>query len=219
MSQVVGHVGWVKPPLQSRSQLSLERMLDAAEEIISEKGFEGATVAEIVRRSETSVGAFYGRFGEKEALLSCLHDRFTKEAMATTDAVLDPARWEASTIAEILSETLPFLVQVYREKVGLIRAFIAKGCTDDEFCKRWVPLNAHLVRRLGDLILARSESITHPEPSLAITVGLQMTLSTLDRLTLFRVCEAETIGLDDDRLPSELVRCFLSYLGITPESH
>lgn len=215
MSQVVGRVGWVKPPLQSRSQQSLERMLDAAEEIIVEKGFEGATVAEIVRRSGTSVGAFYGRFGEKEALLSCLHDRFTSEAIATTDVVLDPTRWEDSSITEILGETIPFLVEVYRAKTGLIRAFIAKGCAEDEFCKRWLPLNAHLVGRLRDLILARAETIEHPDPSLAIQVGLQMILSTLDRLTLFRVSEAEIIELDDARLPGELVRCFLSYLGIT----
>ncbi|CAK9006085.1 Thioredoxin-like protein YneN, partial [Durusdinium trenchii] len=181
-------------------------MLDAAEAIITEKGFEGATVAEIVRRAETSVGAFYNRFGEKEALLSCLHERFTNEAIATTDAVLDPERWEDSSIAEILSETIPFLVEVYREKTGLIRAFIARGCTDDEFCKRWVPLNEHLVSRLRELILARREDITHPEPSLAIRVGLQMVLSTLDRLSLFRVSETEILELSDARLSGELVR-------------
>jgi len=209
MSQVVGRVGWVKPPLQSRSQMSLERMLDAAEEVIAEKGFEG---------SDTSVGAFYGRFKEKEALLGCLHDRFTDEAMATTDAVLDPVRWEASSIAEILSETIPFLVEVYRQKTGLIRAFIVRGCVDDEFCKRWLPLNAHLVGRLRDLILARAETIEHPDPTLAIQIGLQMILSTLDRLTLFRVSEVEIIELHDARLPGELVRCFLSYLGISPQA-
>ncbi len=214
MAQVIDKIQWVKPPLQTRSQDNLQRMLDAAEEIIAAKGFEQATVSEIVRQAGTSVGAFYGRFREKDALLGCLHDRFCEEAYATIDSVLDPARWEGCTAEEIVSATIPFLVEVYRQRVDLIRAFIMRGASDDDFCRRWLPLNAHLTGSFRDLLLMRSEAISHFEPSLAIEMALQMTLSTLDRLTLFRVEEVGVIELDDPRLPRELVRAVLSYLGV-----
>ncbi|HEY1598537.1 MAG TPA: helix-turn-helix domain-containing protein, partial [Pirellulales bacterium] len=73
MNRLLAKVEWVRPPRQTRSQETLERLLDAAEEVFAEKGFESATVAEVVRRAKSSVGAMYARFTDKNALLSCLH--------------------------------------------------------------------------------------------------------------------------------------------------
>ena len=60
---------WVRPPQQARSQLTLSRILDATEAILAEKSWEDAGVAEIARRAGSSVGAFYSRFRDKDALL------------------------------------------------------------------------------------------------------------------------------------------------------
>ena len=53
-----------RTPRQKRSRESLERLLDATEEQISAVGVESFTVADVVRRAELSVGAFYARFPE-----------------------------------------------------------------------------------------------------------------------------------------------------------
>jgi AcrR family transcriptional regulator len=66
------------PPQQKRSRESLERLLDAAEEQISSGGIELFTVADVVRRADLSVGAFYARFPDKTALLHAIQDRFHK---------------------------------------------------------------------------------------------------------------------------------------------
>ena len=42
---------WVRPPRQERSQQTLHRILDAAEALVSDKGFEDTPVAEVVRRA------------------------------------------------------------------------------------------------------------------------------------------------------------------------
>src|SRR6476661_5441098 len=57
-----GQAREVRAPLQERSQQSLERMLDAAEALIYERGFDELTVGDLVQRSRTSVGSFYARF-------------------------------------------------------------------------------------------------------------------------------------------------------------
>jgi AcrR family transcriptional regulator len=93
---------WVKPPQQARSRKTLEKVLDAAEDVIKERGVAGLTVSEVVRRAGSSVGAFYARFADKESLLATLHERNCAEALATAELALDPARWESADIASIL---------------------------------------------------------------------------------------------------------------------
>src|ERR1700752_3440853 len=114
---------WVRPPRQAPSQDTLDRILDAAETLIAEKGFADATVADIARRAGSSVGSFYTRFHDQDRLLYALYERYFEQATATADAALDPKRWEGAGIAEILRAVTRFLVQVYRERAGLIRAF------------------------------------------------------------------------------------------------
>ncbi len=206
---------WVRPPRQSRSQESLERILDAAEQVISERGFDQATVAEIVRRANSSVGAFYGRFKEKDALLRCLHERFCEEAFATVDAVLDPERWRGESIGQILTETVPFLVDAYRQRGGMFAAFMVRATYDPSFTESWASVGAHLVDRFRTLLLERCDEIDHPNPRLAIEFGLQMMLCTLDEMALFRDVEpAGGLTLFDERLPEQLATMFLRYLGV-----
>ena len=214
MTQTPTAVGWVRPPQQARSEESLERILDAAEETIAEKGFEQATVAEITRRAKSSVGAFYGRFHEKNGLLGCLHDRFMAEAIATSDAVLEPGRWAGASIAGILQETLPFLVDVYRQRRSLFRAFTIRASVDADFARRFEGLNDHLFAAMRNLLLERVSEIDHPSPADAIDIGFQMVLSTLDQAVLFDGMENRGITLDDPRLAGELVRMYLGYLRV-----
>lgn len=209
---------WVRPPRQSRSQESLERILDAAEQVISEKGFDQATVAEIVRLANSSVGAFYGRFKEKDALLRCLHERFCEEAFATADAVLDPDRWHGKGIAQIFAETTPFLVDAFRQRGGLIAAFIVRATYDPGFTEAWASLGQHLTAKFRTLLLERADEIRHPDPALAVEFGLQMVLCTLDEMALFREVEGAGLCLVDDRLPQEMSRMLLTYLGVEPSS-
>ncbi|HEY5528200.1 MAG TPA: helix-turn-helix domain-containing protein, partial [Thermoleophilia bacterium] len=65
----------LKTPCQQRSRDSLERILKTAETLIRTKGFEALTVAEVVRRSHTSVGTFYARFQDKTSLLHAVQER------------------------------------------------------------------------------------------------------------------------------------------------
>ena len=65
MSPSAAGLHWVRPPQQARSQETLNRLLDAAEQLVAEKGFDDTPVAEVARRAGSSVGAFYSRFREK----------------------------------------------------------------------------------------------------------------------------------------------------------
>jgi AcrR family transcriptional regulator len=214
VSQTLNKVEWVKPVHQARSQETLERLLDAAEEVISERGFNNATVSEIVRRGKSSVGAMYARFNDKDSLLVCLHERFCEQGLATAEVALDTKRWDGSTIGEIFSAAMPFLVHTYHMKRGLIRAFIVRGSGDHEFAERAARLSRAISEKLIALLMARRDEICHPDPVLAVDFALRMTFDTLDQATLYWDVQRSKIQYTPEQLAEELTRAFLSYLGV-----
>jgi AcrR family transcriptional regulator len=204
---------WVRPPCQARSQETLERILDAAEALVAEKGFEDTSVAEVARRAGSSVGAFYARFRDKDGLLYALYERYLEQAMATADTALEPARWEGARAAELLRAVVRFLVSIYREQGGLIRAFVLRNQTDAEFRARRQRLSYHVSRRLSALLLARRGEIAHPDPERAAAFGLTMTFATIESAVLFGELRSSGLALSDDDLAAEITRAYLAYLG------
>src|SRR3954465_8136798 len=93
-----------RPPRQARSQMTLDRILDAAERVLDEKSFTEATVAEIMVRAGVTVGAFYRRFPDKDALLHFLDERFFQEIGERSEALLDVERWRGASTANIITE-------------------------------------------------------------------------------------------------------------------
>ena len=73
---MTAHSQFFRPPQQTRSQETLDRILDAAEQVLVEKAFGEATLAEIMERAGVTVGAFYRRYPDKNALLRHLDERF-----------------------------------------------------------------------------------------------------------------------------------------------
>jgi len=209
---------WVRPPQQARSQRTLDRLLDAAEALVTEKGFDDTPVAEVARRADSSVGAFYSRFKDKDGLLYALYERWLVEATATADAALDPARWEGATIAEILSTVVRFLVEIYRERGGLIRAFVLRNHVDPAFHARQERLSHYISDRLCALLMARSDEIARTDPERAAAFGLTLIFSALESVMLFGEYRTGTLALNDDDLGHELTTAYLAYLGVPHRS-
>jgi AcrR family transcriptional regulator len=207
---------WIRPPRQARSQETLERILDAAEILVAEKGFEDSPVAEIVQRAGSSVGAFYARFHDKEGLLHALYERYYEEAVATTDATLAPERWEDAGAAELIEAVIPFLVSIFRERRGLMRAFVVRNHTHPEFQARQQRLSHYVVARLSALLLERREQLSHPDLERATRFGFMLVFSALETMILFGEMRDALLSLSDESLAAELTRSTLAYLGVTP---
>lgn len=218
MARLAEHVQWVRPALQSRSQETLERLLDAAEIVMTEKGFEAAGVAEIAARANSSVGAFYARFKDKEGLLRVVHDRFCEQALVTADEALNPERWPGASIPEIFDEVLPFLVNIYEERRALIKAFIVRAGLDESFLEAGARMHRHISERLRALLLARRDEIEHDDPELAVDFGLRAVMNLLDMNALVGHVHAQEFALAGPALGRELTRVYLGYLGIRRET-
>ncbi len=205
---------WIRPPRQARTHESLERLLEAAQSLLQDKRFEDVHVAEVARRAGTSVASFYRRFPDKVALLHALHERHCEEAFATADDALAPDRWEGAGIAEILFEIFPFLVDVLQRNQALDHAIYQRAMSDERMHERRSRLSRYVVKGLLNLLLERSNEITHPTPRLAISFALVQAQALLVQHYTIGLRENELVHLSDEQLAAQLSASCLAYLGV-----
>lgn len=205
---------WVTPPQQQRTHATLTNLLDAGEALLDDKPWSEISVAAIAKKAGSSVGAFYRRFSDKDALLHAIHERFVDEAVVTADVVLDPERWRDETLIDLVEQTLGFVVSVMRERHGLDRAVFERALYNDVFKERSNRLTRHVTERMMQLVLQRREQITHPKPEVAVQVALRQAFGFITDTCTVGVNDYGTTELDDETFVSEIALSLTSYLGV-----
>jgi AcrR family transcriptional regulator len=206
----------VSEPKQDRSERTQERLLRAAESLILEKGLADASVPEIARRAGSSVGGFYARFADKDALLRALEERFFGEMEERVARLADAGRWGDAPIATIAGACAAELVHVFRERRNLIAAFLHFSTRDPELLADAIRFRAATAERIAGLLLPRRQELRHPEPRLAIDLGVQFAFALMLQLVIVGDVHAGGRTLRDGELVDEIARNFLAYIGAPP---
>ena len=204
---------WIRPPRQARTQRSLERFLDAAESLLSGKSFDDVHVADISRLAESSVAAFYRRFSDKNGLLHALHERRCEEAMATAQIALSPEQWKGANIQEILKEGFTFFVQILQKNESLDRAIHQRALSDGSLWESAVRVKQTALDGLSELLLARSDEISHPDPALAVSFTLVQAMALLTEYFTVGMRIVERVPMSDSDVVDQLSLSCLAYLG------
>ena len=156
--------------VQERGRNTLQRLLDATEQTLESAGLEGATVPAIAARAGMSVGNVYKRFSDKDSLLRAVYERFFSDALAANEFALDPAKWEGSPTAELISTLLIGMIEGYRIRRSLIRALLLYAQThpDPAFRSHTEQLRLQSLALFERLLRDRRADIGHPHPERAI---------------------------------------------------
>jgi AcrR family transcriptional regulator len=208
-------LGWVHTPQQDRSRKTLERLLDATEAIIRERGVEAVTVPEVARAARSSVGSFYARFPDKAALLRTLHERACEQTLATATAALDPARFRHLGTEELVRLFIGFAVRLFHERRPLMLAFSTALAGDPGFAERRARNAAAIGTLLRGLLLERRAELHHPRPAEALDMGLRVVTATLEQRNGLEAGGGE-VAISDEALSEELSRMILGYLDVRP---
>jgi AcrR family transcriptional regulator len=101
----------VQAPQRSNGKLRVAAILEAAAAVISEKGYEGATMAEIAARSGTKIGSLYRFFPNKESLA----DTIVVSARENLDAVFDrfDAGVNALSIRDLADDLMALIFELF----------------------------------------------------------------------------------------------------------
>jgi len=110
------------------------------------------------------------------------------------------------------------MVVTYRANAALLRALrhFTQGRPQTAFWRKACRLEVRSIKRLVDLILTARKDIRHPNPRIAVSLGLVMVAATLYDIVVMPVTVEdwkELLPKDDQALKRELTRAFLSYLG------
>ncbi|TQS45555.1 TetR/AcrR family transcriptional regulator [Cryptosporangium phraense] len=81
-------------PSQQRSRQRVERILDAAGDLVAERGYEATTTSLIARRARVSPGSFYQFFADKRAAVKALSARNMTVFAERLDTMLAESGYE-----------------------------------------------------------------------------------------------------------------------------
>jgi AcrR family transcriptional regulator len=101
-----------RQPVQARSRERVEKILDAAVQLLAEDGYDAVKTNAIARRAGVSIGSVYQFFPNRFAIFNALAGRYREKIARSLESYLTigPDRsWE-----EALEETIDILAEMWR---------------------------------------------------------------------------------------------------------
>ena len=211
-------------PQQARSRESTRKLLKAAAEVLGQHGVEGTTIPRIAQHAGLTPGAIYRRFPDKEALLETVIIGILERQDERLRTMLTPEMARQIPLAVFAEQLINSMLVSYRANAALLRALrqFAQGRYDTSFYRKVNRLEMRAYQYLAELFLVHRKEVKHPDPQMAVSFALMVLTSTLIELILvdhdLKTWQA-VIPKDDQPLKRELLRSFLSYLGIEQKSN
>lgn len=203
----------LRPPQQTRSRESLERVLAAGQQLLEEEGWEGFTVQEVSRRAKVSIGSIYARAPSKEALILAVYDRAVEEiARENAEALTEDGAWEAMGTRELIVEAVREMGRQMLNHELILRRIMNRAPVDAVIRARGDAQIRRLGERWEELLRRRESEYRHPEPGLAIEVAFRMVFATVARRVALGAQFGAPHEVPDQRLLDEVGRAVAAYL-------
>ncbi len=204
----------LREPLQERSRQTLKRILDATEALLEQRAFEAISVGQIVRAAGSSVGAFYARFRDKDALLPALYERYDRWIQEHAAELERDRPWDGLDLKDTVTWLVGELIVVFRGRRFLMRAMTLHARMRPE--KIDAETRARRERQMSFLhraLLERKAEILHPHPERAIELAIFMAASLCREWLLFPDApHASTTDADEAEVAREVGRQMFGYL-------
>jgi AcrR family transcriptional regulator len=193
-----------RKPVQERSAARVQRMLDAAAELLDEVGYDETTTSLIATRAGVSVGSLYQFFPDRTAVLTALaHRSFGRFSQLLSDrlTIRPPRRWQ-----DAVDLVVDVYVQFCRdEPAAQVLSF--GGPVDRHMLDPDDDNNGVVATALGDVLRSVQPGLVVDQRlRLALRVAVEAADGVLD-LAFRRSPEG------DAAIVAEAKRLLVSYLG------
>jgi AcrR family transcriptional regulator len=157
-----------------RSRETRDKLLNAAEEIFLEKGYDNATTREISARADLGAGTFYVHFRDKRAV----YDALVRRANREMHRQWLEARKPAMSVEEQVVAALRVSFDYFRENADLARLILIDGPpVDAEYTMRLHSgIGAELHAILKDGIESRRVSEIEPAILATVVMGIAVVM-------------------------------------------
>ncbi len=154
-------------PQRRAGQERVEALLQAAAEVIAEKGYDAATMAEVATRAGAQIGSLYRFFPNKDVLANALVDRFRARVADAFDSI-------ESRVATLSSSAFAdALLDVLLELRGETQPIVALLEARSEWSLRRLEFRRELRRRVAGALMLRSPKLRKNQAEDIAVVVLQ----------------------------------------------
>jgi AcrR family transcriptional regulator len=202
------------PAVQSRSQQTRDRLLDAAESLLKKGGPDAATVPAIAEAAGVAVGSVYRRFPDKDAVLRGVYERFFSRSLEGNLAALAEEHWRSVPLREMIRTLIRAMVRGYELEAPLLAALLdyAEHHSDEAFRRHAEALRRSTFAAVERLLLARRTEIGHTHAEHGISFLLMTIGLVLKGVVLHR--ERLGIAMPIEDVARELETLAIGYLRI-----
>jgi AcrR family transcriptional regulator len=210
----------ISPPLQERSARTLERIVEATEELLRTKSLEQVTIREIVRRAKCPIASFYARFKSKDDLLPHLYERYDARLGPEVQAKIARVDFESLDLRTAVELCVDLIIDSYSRDKWLMRevALFARrnpGAIGKDARKNRTGLHS----RAAEVFAPFAGDIRHKNPVRAAEVAIFLVAAIARETVLFgEAPHATATALSREALRATLVHTFLSFLTTPCES-
>jgi AcrR family transcriptional regulator len=179
-------------------------ILEAAERCFAERGFHGATIAQICEEAGISPGHLYHYFASKEAIIG-----------AITTAGLEYVRWRFAVVGEdedpvrVLVAEFERLVTLNRLKSGVLLDVLAEAARNPVIGKVLEDTSTEMRRLLADF-LRHGQEQGRIDPALDADAAAALLITFIDSSKTLLV---RAPGFDPDRSAEALDRMITRFLS------
>ncbi len=170
-----------RSPRQARGRERVARLLDAAEELFGEVGYEAASTNQIAARAGVPIGSLYQFFPNKEAIVGAVALRYQEGAAAALSAALAPASAELAPEA-LAGLVLEAMVAFGSARMGFTRIVLQAGA-DPHLAGAAAAIMDIAAAQLEAILAVRSPALPPHQRSLAARVAMTAVMALLALVT------------------------------------
>lgn len=146
-----------------------QRILDAAQSLFAESGFNDTSLRQITTKAEVNLAAVNYHFGSKKELIQAVLQRYLQIFMPRLDQEFDAllAKTKPNNLPDILSVFVNPLLElnhIQRKGTRTFLQLLGRGYTDVQGHLRWF-INHHYGRTLDKFVLLVQQSCPYLPPS------------------------------------------------------
>ncbi|REL25987.1 TetR/AcrR family transcriptional regulator [Thalassotalea euphylliae] len=168
---------------QVRSQQTQKKLLDALNSCLKQDFFEHISIAQITENAGVSVGTFYRRFKNKEALLPYLYQDFGTQQR---DWVLALTTEKQATLAQQITYIVENCCHFLSNNAGVLRTLHLNARLYPEILPT-SQLNerSQEYREIAAMLMQHAQEITHRSPQMACDMATFMMINGLIEKILY----------------------------------
>ena len=159
-----------RAPRRARGQQRVTRILDAAEQLFAEVGYDAATTNEIAARAHASIGSLYQFFPNKEAILHAVAERYHAGMLAVYEALLT-SDIESVPLEELVERLVEAMIAFGGAHIGFSR-IVLQASPNTQLGNAASALLRDMIGQLDQLLAARAPWLTPSQRTLYATAGL-----------------------------------------------